>query len=89
MRLSLIIRGRVQGVGYRYSASEQARRLGLCGWVRNTDEGNVELIAEGDEEPLRRLLQWCRSGPSGARVTAIDERWIEATGDLDSFQIRR
>ncbi|MBI3784634.1 MAG: acylphosphatase [Deltaproteobacteria bacterium] len=88
-RIELRIRGRVQGVGYRYSACEQARRLGLRGWVRNTDSGDVELLAEGGEDQLHRLLEWSRSGPPGARVVAIDERWLEAAGDLDRFEIRR
>lgn len=88
-RIELRIRGRVQGVGYRYSAVEQARRLGLVGWVRNTDGGDVELMAEGSPAALRQLLDWCRSGPPGARVSGIDEHWSTAGLGISGFEIRR
>jgi acylphosphatase len=65
------IRGRVQGVGFRYSACHEARRLGLSGWVRNTPEGDVELWAEGSGEKLCALLRWLRRGPPGARVESV------------------
>ena len=69
--LFALIRGRVQGVGFRYSAWHEARRLGLSGWVRNTPEGDVELWAEGSGEKLGALLRWLRRGPPGARVESV------------------
>ncbi len=71
-RVRLLIGGRVQGVGYRYSACAEARRLGLDGWVRNMDDGRVELEAEGNEESLEDFLAWCRRGPSFAVVRNVD-----------------
>jgi acylphosphatase len=68
---SALIRGRVQGVGFRYSAYHEARRLGLSGWVRNTPEGDVELWAEGSGEKLKLLLRWLRRGPPGSRVESV------------------
>jgi acylphosphatase len=88
-RMGLRIRGRVQGVGYRYSALEQARRLGLQGWVRNTHDSDVELVAEGEEEQLRRLRKWCESGPPGARIAHVEEQWLAATGEFTDFHIRQ
>jgi acylphosphatase len=67
----VLILGRVQGVGFRYSAYHEARRLGLSGWVRNTPEGDVELWAEGSGEKLNTLLRWLRRGPPGARVESV------------------
>jgi acylphosphatase len=85
----LRISGRVQGVGFRYSALAEAQRLGLAGWVRNTHDGAVELLAEGDEERLRRLVAWCHAGPPGALVTDVEQQWLAATGTFLDFRIRR
>lgn len=86
-RLHLRITGRVQGVGFRYSAVDAARRLGVTGWVRNTYDGRVELVAEGPEPPLRRLATWCHAGPPGALVTGVEEQWLSPTGEFDGFRI--
>ena len=87
-RVSLRIAGRVQGVGFRYAATDEARRLGVTGWVRNTHDGAVELLAEGARGPLQRLVAWCHVGPRGARVTDVEARWLQHRGDFDGFQIR-
>ena len=68
----LRIRGIVQGVGFRYSTCREARRLGLRGWVRNCADGSVEVLAVGDDAQLDALEDWCRRGPPGARVEAIE-----------------
>jgi len=86
-RVLLRIKGRVQGVGYRYATLDQARALGLSGWVRNTHDGDVELLAEGDEERLHRLVTWCHAGPRGALVVDVEQHWLPATGEFDGFRI--
>lgn len=68
----LRIRGRVQGVGYRWATVEQARALGLTGWVRNRIDGSVEAVAQGPQQDLDRLVAWCRRGPTQARVDTVD-----------------
>lgn len=68
------ITGRVQGVGYRYFAQSEARRLGLSGWVRNRREGAVEVLAEGPPDQLERFEQRLRQGPSAARVDAVQRQ---------------
>lgn len=65
---SAIVSGQVQGVGFRYNASREARRRGLKGWVRNLDSGDVELWCEGDPETLSDFADWLREGPEGAIV---------------------
>jgi acylphosphatase len=75
---SLRIEGRVQGVGYRWWAVEQATTLGLAGWVRNRRDGTVEILAIGETQPLERLAEACRHGPPGAVVRAVE---VYAAGD--------
>ena len=74
-RLSARIHGRVQGVGYRYYARETANELGLAGWARNTWDGDVEVVAEGEEGRLARFIGFLREGPQRAEVTDIDIKW--------------
>lgn len=82
-----VISGRVQGVCYRASALEQARRLGLAGWVRNRSDGRVEALAEGSPEALEAFEHWLHQGPSMANVTEVlsSDRNPE---HLPSFEIR-
>jgi acylphosphatase len=77
----VIVEGRVQGVFYRVSAREKALGLGLVGWVRNIQEGRVEIRAEGPEAPLAEFLAWCREGPKEAQVIGLTIQEA-AQGDL-------
>lgn len=87
-RVQLLVSGFVQGVGYRFTARGQADLLGLDGWVRNRRDGRVELLAEGEERDLRELVRWCHLGPSGSRVTDVEEEWLPWTGEFQGFEIR-
>jgi acylphosphatase len=82
-----LVSGRVQGVFFRASTRETARELGIAGWVRNTSDGKVELLACGSEQQLRELERWLRQGPDNARV---DELLIRDTGEQsgEGFDIR-
>ena len=79
------IRGRVQGVGYRYWVEQQARAHGLEGWVRNRRDGSVEALFAGPEDVVSNMVASCRRGPSSARVEAVDQR----PGDADALNLRR
>jgi acylphosphatase len=89
-RLEARVSGRVQGVYYRASTREVARRLGLVGWVRNLPTGEVELRAEGTRPALEELLEWCAEGPPAAAVRGLAPRW-EAIHDIEyaTFEVRR
>lgn len=88
-RVHAVIRGRVQGVSYRMSAVGEATRLGLGGWVRNRDDGTVELEAEGPADVVAALLSWCEVGPPAARVTAVEVEERTLTGERGPFRTRR
>lgn len=87
-RASLSVSGRVQGVCFRMSAVDEAERLGLTGWVRNTRDGGVEIAAEGPEDALSAFVDWCRTGPPLARVDGVRVEWTDATGEFDAFETR-
>ncbi|MDR2047913.1 MAG: acylphosphatase [Treponema sp.] len=74
------VQGRVQGVGFRYSAIQEARRAGITGWVRNNADGDVEVWAEGPPEKLAAFLRWLRKGPPYARVEAVNREEKQPRG---------
>ncbi len=84
-RLHAYISGRVQGVWYRASTEKKAISLKLNGWVRNLSDGRVELVAEGQQQLLQQLLDWCYQGPELAEVSGIDFQWLEATNEFSDF----
>lgn len=87
-RLRAIIHGRVQGVGFRFFACQEAKDLGLTGYVRNLPDGTVEVVAEGEESALQRFLELLKEGPRLAHVTRVDTSWSEPTGQFSYFTAR-
>jgi len=85
MAKRLIIVGRVQGVGFRYSMIEEAQRLGVTGWVRNRRNGTVEAVVDGAPDAVDAVLAWARSGPRGARVT--DVQVSEVPDNFERFEL--
>ena len=86
MAKHVVISGRVQGVGFRYSMAEEAERLGATGWVRNRRDGTVEALIDGPAAAIDALLAWARRGPPSAHVT--DVRVSEAQGGFERFETR-
>ncbi len=89
MVLHFLIQGRVQGVGFRWFVHREASELALCGWVRNTEEGAVEVVAAGSADDLAELRASLHRGPRGSRVDRVIEHHLtesEAEG-LSSFRI--
>lgn len=86
-QMHLVVSGHVQGVFYRDFVKKTAESLGLKGWVRNNPDKTVEVVAEGKEEELKKLLEKCKKGPGAAKVADIDVKWNDFTGDFREFSI--
>ena len=88
VRARLLISGIVQGVGYRWSCSREAKGRGLAGWVRNLPDGRVEALLQGTREQVEGMIKWCYRGPSEAQVSDIAVAYEDAGDDLKDFGIR-
>jgi acylphosphatase len=82
----LVVRGRVQGVYYRFSMVHEAVRVGVTGWVRNRSDGSVEAIVQGAPDRVDEVIAWARRGPRAAEVAGVDVS--EAEGEFASFEVR-
>lgn len=87
-RLDATVRGRVQGVGFRYFVIHRAMDLDLTGWVANEPDGSVRCVAEGPRSALERLLGSLETGPAGAVVERVTTAWGPATSAFRSFEVR-
>ncbi|MCS7299639.1 MAG: acylphosphatase [Spirochaetia bacterium] len=88
LKLHVLIYGRVQGVGFRYFVQRNANRLGIKGWVRNLEDGGVEVLAFGDDDKISQLLILLHQGPSGALVMKVKHTTEEVSSSpYDSFFI--
>ena len=86
-RLEVVVRGRVQGVAFRWYTQREARRLGLTGWVRNRPDGSVRLVVEGPRPVLDQFWEWLARGPDRARVDHRELHRGEASGKFTDFTI--
>ena len=82
-----VVRGRVQGVGFRWFVEREARMLGIAGWVRNNSDGSVEVLAVGTRDQLLGLRERLRQGPRAARVDDVQESEAAPSADLNTFRI--
>jgi len=87
-RVHVFYSGRVHGVGFRLTAEETARELGVVGWIKNLRDGRVELVAEADEALLERFLEAIRSGPMKNFINHVEVTWSQASDSFDEFEIR-
>jgi acylphosphatase len=88
VRVHVFISGRVQGVFFRIETLNVAKRKNVFGWVRNNSDGTVEATFEGAKEDVEKLVEFCRNGPFGARVTKVKVQWEKYTGKFKDFKIR-
>ena len=82
-----VVKGRVQGVGFRYYTQLQAKNLNLTGEVKNLHDGSVQIVAEGKHNELEQLLEQVRRGPALARVDLINVEWLDASNRYSDFSV--
>lgn len=88
VRVHIFVSGIVQGVFFRADTKATVQKLGgVAGWVRNTEDGRVEAIFEGEKEKVEGMVAWARKGPPGARVEKVDVVWENYTGEFKNFEI--
>ena len=85
----IVVSGRVQGVGFRFSTRYTAERLGITGWVRNLPDGRVEVHLQGEAGAMGEMVDWLQRGPAGAQVTSLEEVPAAAEPGLEGFAVRR
>ena len=88
VRARITVTGRVQGVFFRAHTEQKANDLGIAGWVRNTHEGLVEAVFEGEEKDVLEMIEFCREGPPESSVKDIHVEWEKFTGKYKGFEIR-
>ena len=88
VRVHVMVTGRVQGVGFRFTTVDTGRRLGVRGWVRNRADGSVEVEAEGERAAVEALVRFLHRGPPGAWVNDVAVTWEAHRGDLGPFHAR-
>ncbi len=86
--LTVRVSGRVQGVGFRYSAASEAQKLDITGFAENNPDGSVYIEVEGEEAALKKFLAWCRKGPWLANVERVEVEWSEAVGIFSDFSMK-
>lgn len=86
-RSRITVSGLVQGVFFRGNTVEQAVSLNLTGWVRNLENGDVEIVAEGEKEKIDKLIGWCHAGPSMARIDSVTVAWEKHRGEFTEFTV--
>jgi acylphosphatase len=87
-RAHVFVAGRVQGVFFRSATKHNADRYNVKGWIRNLPDGRVEAVFEGEKEAVQKLIEFCKHGPSSARVTNVDFTWENYTGEFASFKLK-
>ncbi len=87
IRAHVLVNGRVQGVFFRAATKREADSLGVKGWVRNTPEGEVEAVFEGEEDVVKMMVDFCKHGPPRAKVTNVDVTWENFADEFRSFTV--
>ncbi len=87
-RAHVLVSGRVQGVFFRVETRHEATKRNVVGWVKNTHDNRVEAIFEGQKEAVEKMIEFCRKGPAGAKVTDVIVQWQTYIGDFRDFKIR-
>jgi acylphosphatase len=86
-RAHVFVSGKVQGVFFRQNTKRQAQKFGVTGWVKNLEDGRVEVIIEGEETAVKALIEFCSAGPKGASVTNLAAEWETFKDEFQGFEV--
>ena len=87
VRIHIYVSGFVQGVMFRVNIRRKALELDVKGWTRNLEDGRIEALVEGNKNSVKKLVEWCRTGPPGAQVTSVEVRTEECKNDFNDFKV--
>ena len=87
-RIHIFVTGRVQGVFFRQSTKVMAIKNNVKGWVRNLDDGRVEIVAEGETQDIDNLAHWCKTGPANSRVDEFELSEENISDEFENFEVR-
>ncbi len=87
IRAHLLINGKVQGVYFRQNTEIMAARNNVTGWVRNLEDGQVEILLEGSQSDVGQVIEWCHKGPANAKVANVDVKYEKYVGEFKEFKI--
>jgi acylphosphatase len=87
VRAHILVSGFVQGVFFRFNTMRKALELEVKGWVKNREDGKVEVLCEGPEKSVKAMIEWCTKGPDGAFVSSTELTWEKYAGEFETFQI--
>ena len=87
-KINIFVTGRVQGVFFRQSTRVMAIKNNVNGWVRNLDDGRVEIVAEGEKQNIDNLKNWCKTGPANSRVDEFELSEENYIGEYENFEVR-
>ncbi len=88
VRAHILVSGMVQGVFFRSKTKREADKHGVKGWVRNLYDGRVEVVLEGEEEVVKKIIDFCRKGPLHAKIKDVEVKWKDYKGEFRSFRIK-
>lgn len=88
VRMRILIEGRLQGMNFRYHTQQQAKKLGVTGFIRTLSDGRIEIEAQGDEDQVTKMLAWCQQEPQSAHIKTILYRYDEPTERYSDFIVR-
>ena len=87
VRAHVFVSGDVQGVFFRRTAKAEAEKLGVVGWIRNRNDGSVEVVAQGEKDKVDKFIEWCKKGPPFAKVENMEVEWRKNIEDFEEFEI--
>ena len=88
IRVRILIEGRLQAINFRYHTQQQAKKLGLVGFIRTLSDGRTEIEAQGDKDDIEKLLAWCQEEPQGSQIRSIFYRYDEPNDRYADFNVR-